>query len=67
MIIRSSARKHEIEDDDIVAASSEPIVSGPLDDGTPQRELRIGFDTRARLLEAVVLVWDDGTEEAIQA
>jgi hypothetical protein len=29
--------------------------------------LRIGFDTQARLLETIVLVWDDGTEEVIHA
>lgn len=42
-------------------------MSGPLDDDEPQRQLRVGFDTQARLLETVVLVWDDGTEEVIHA
>lgn len=36
-----------------------------LDDDNPQRVLRLGFDTRGRLLEVVVLLWDDGTEELI--
>lgn len=65
MIIRPSARKHGINDDDIVAAASEPVAVGPLDNENPQRELRIGFDTRARLLELVVLAWDDTIEEVI--
>ena len=65
MIVRPSARKHGIEDADIGLVARSPLVSGPLDEEVPQRQLRIGFDARARLLEIVVLVWDDGTEEAI--
>lgn len=34
---------------------------------TPQRELRIGVDTIGRLLEIVVLLWDDGETEIIHA
>ncbi|WP_232820050.1 hypothetical protein [Nocardioides allogilvus] len=67
MIVRPSARKHGIDDADIVVVALSPLASGPLDEEVPQRQLRIGFDTRARLLEIVVLVWDDGTEEAIHA
>lgn len=67
MIVRASARKHGVTDEDAIAAASAPVVSGPLDDDNPQRQLRIGFDTQARLLETVVLVWDDGTEELIHA
>ncbi len=40
----------------------------PLDDdGPPHRELRLGFDTGARLLETVVLIFEDGAELAIHA
>ena len=67
MIVRVSARKHGISDEDGVAAASAALVAGPLDEENPQRQLRIGFDTQARLLETVVLVWDDGTEELIHA
>ena len=67
MIVRPSTRKHEIGDSDIVLAASSPLVSGPLDDEMPQRQLRIGFDTHARILEIVVPVWDDGTEEVTHA
>lgn len=67
MIVRASARKHGVNDEDTIAAASSPLVSGPLDEENPQRQLRIGFDTQARLLETVVLVWDDGTEQVIHA
>jgi len=67
VIVRPSARKHGIDDEDIVSVASSPLASGPLDDEMPQRQLRIGFDTHARILELVVLVWDDGTEEVIHA
>ena len=33
----------------------------------PGRELRLGFDTRARLLETVVVVFDSGDEMFIYA
>lgn len=67
MIVRASARKHGVTDEDATAAASSPLVAGPLNDENPQRQLRIGFDTQARLLETVILVWDDGTEEVIHA
>lgn len=43
------------------------LAGGPLDDEIPQRELRIGLDTAGRLLEIVVLLWDDAEEEIIHA
>lgn len=67
MIVRPSARKHGVRDEDVIAAAANPAIQGPLDDDNPQRQLRIGFDTQARLLETIVLVWDDGTEEVIHA
>lgn len=40
----------------------------PLDDDGPRyRELRLGFDTNARLLETVVLVIASGDEMVIHA
>ena len=38
-----------------------------MDDEHPGREFRLGFDTKGRLLELVVLTWDDGNEEIIHA
>lgn len=67
VIIRRSARKHGITDVDIRAAANSPVLSGPLDDEHPQRVLILGFDTHARMLELVILRYDDGTEEVIHA
>lgn len=33
----------------------------------PGRELRLGFDTKARMLETVVLIFDSGNELIIHA
>lgn len=60
MIIRGSAHKHGIRDEDALAAATWPAVTVALDGENPQRLLHIGFDTQGRLLETVVLVWDDG-------
>ena len=38
-----------------------------LDDDSPARQLRLGFDTQGRLLETVVLVFDSGNELVIHA
>ncbi|MDN5759130.1 MAG: hypothetical protein L0H59_11455 [Tomitella sp.] len=65
VIIRRSARKHGIVDDDIHAAVDTPLLTGPLDDDHPQRALILGFNTRARVLELVVLHYDDGTTEVL--
>lgn len=67
VIIRQSARKHGITDDDIRAALATPLLSGPLDDDHPQRMLTLGFDSQARVLELVVLNYDDGSTEVIHA
>ncbi len=67
MIVRASARKHGMSDEDCVEASSWPLLSVALDDEDPQRVLRLGFDTKGRLLELIVLIWDDRTEEIIHA
>lgn len=67
MIVRASARQHGVTDEGAIAAAGAPLIEGPLDDENPQRQLRVGFDTQARLLETVVLIWDDGTEEVIDA
>lgn len=39
----------------------------PLDEEHPQRELRLGFDSSMRMLEIVILLWDDGTETIIHS
>lgn len=67
MIVRRSAHKHGISSSDAIEAATWPLVAVHLDDEDPRRFLRLGFDTKDRLLELVVLVWDDGTEELIHA
>lgn len=67
MIVAPSARKHGISDEDAKSAAQSVLAGGPLDDENPQRELRIGLDTSGRLLEIVVLLWDDGEVEIIHA
>ena len=65
--VAPSARKHGISDKDAITAARSALAGGPLDDENPQRELRIGLDTAGRLLEIVVLLWDDGEVEIIHA
>lgn len=67
MIVAPSARKHGITDADAIAAACAVLAGGPLDDENPQRELRLGLDESGRLLEIVVLLWDDGEIEIIHA
>lgn len=68
MKVHSSALKHGVEEPDVVQAAEWPLWVEPLDDdGPPQRELRLGFDTHARLLETVVLIFEDGAELVIHA
>lgn len=58
-----SATKHGISADDGMYAASHPLWVGRLDEDPKQwRELRLGFDPHARLLELVVVVADDGDE-----
>ncbi|GAA1137995.1 MULTISPECIES: toxin [Microbacterium] len=67
MNIHDSARKHGILEDDARQAASWPLWIEDLDEDTPSRQLRLGFDTQGRLLETVVLVFDSGNELVIHA
>lgn len=68
MKVHPSALKHEIDPDDAVQAAEWAIWIEPLtDEESPSRELRLGFDTSARLLETVVLILDNGDEMVIHA
>lgn len=68
MKVHESALKHGVSSEDAIQASEWPLWIEPLDeDGPPQRELRLGFDTTARLLETVVLVFESGEEMVIHA
>ncbi|MBT9257675.1 toxin [Phycicoccus sp. KQZ13P-1] len=68
MKVHPSALKHGIDPEDAVQAAEWAIWIEPLtDEETPARELRLGFDTGARLLETVVLILDSGDEIVIHA
>nr|WP_297189523.1 toxin [uncultured Corynebacterium sp.] len=63
-----SATKHGISARDAFQAATDSLWVEPLDDDPEQwRELRLGFDTHARLLETVVVVSVDGEEVLIHA
>lgn len=66
MNVHPSARKHGVSDEDATQAAYWSQWIEPLDDW-PHRELRLGFDTHARLLETVVLVFESGDELVIHA
>ena len=68
MKVHASALKHGISAEDAVQAAEWAFWIEPLDDdGPPQRGLRLGFGTSARLLETVVLVFESGEEMVIHA
>jgi len=57
--------KHGVLPEDSVHAATWALWIEDLDDDSPARQLRLGFDTRGRLLETVVLVFDSGQELVI--
>lgn len=68
MKVHPSALKHGVSAEDATQAAAWSLWIEPLDDGgPPDRELRLGFDTSARLLETVVLVFESGDELVIHA
>lgn len=67
MKVHAAALKHGISSEDAAQAAAWPVWIDYLDDNTPARQLRLGFDTQGRLLETVVLVFDSGNELVIHA
>lgn len=67
MKVHESALKHEIATEDSIHAATWPLWVDFLDEESPARQLRLGFDTHGRLLELVVLVFDGGEELIIHA
>lgn len=67
MKVHPSALKHGVVADDAIQAAAWAVWIEDLDDNSPARQLRLGFDTRGRLLETVVLVFDSGNELVIHA
>ena len=67
MKVHASALKHGVDRDDAIRAASDPAFISDLDEDTPSRQFRLGFDTAGRLLELVVLRFDSGNELIIHA
>jgi hypothetical protein len=67
IVVHSAALKHGVHAEDAIAATTGYLVSVTIDESSPSRDLRLGFDTRGRLLETVVLIFDDGRQLIIHA
>jgi hypothetical protein len=65
--MHDAARRHGIVPEDAIQAATWAIWIDDLDDDSPARQLRLGFDTQGRLPETVVLVFDSGNELIIHA
>lgn len=67
MKVHGSALKHGVLPEDAIQAAAWAVWVEDIEDNAPARQLRLGFDTRGRLLETVVLVFDSGNELVIHA
>ncbi len=67
MKVHDAARKHGILPEDAIQAATWATWIEDLDEDSPARQLRLGFDTQGRLLETVVLTFDSGNELVIHA
>lgn len=67
MNVHDSALKHGVLREDAIHAATWAVWIEDLDENSPARQLRLGFDSLGRLLETVVLVFDSGNELVIHA
>ena len=67
MEVHASALKHVIDADSAAHAEAAPVYVSDLDEESPARQFRLGFDSSGRLLELVVLRFDSGRELVIHA
>lgn len=68
MKVHDGALKHGVLPRTRRPSSRRPLWVEPLDEEDwPHRELRLGFDTQARLLETVVVIFESGDEIVIHA
>ena len=65
--VHSSALKHGITEASAIRAASQAVYIADLEDDSPARQFRLGFDELGRLLEVVVLQFDSGNELIIHA
>jgi hypothetical protein len=65
--VHDSSLKHGIDPADAVLAAERAVFLADLDEDSPARQLRLGFDSSGLLLEVVVLRFDSGEELLIHA
>jgi hypothetical protein len=65
--VHPSALKHGIDEESSRSAASRPIYVSFLDEDSPARQPRLGFDDAGRLLELIVLKFDSGREIVIHS
>jgi hypothetical protein len=65
--VHESALRHGVLREDAIQAATWAAWIEDLDENSPSRQLRLGFGTRGRLLETVVLVFDSSNELVIHA
>jgi hypothetical protein len=65
--VHAAALKHGVSAEDGTFAAQHAVYIAYLDDDSPARQLRLGFDSSGRLLELVVLLFDSGNELLIHA
>ena len=66
MEVAPSALKHGVTEEDALYAARWFVIAYPLGNDPP-RELRLGFDNKARLLEVVVLTTASNAQVVIHA
>lgn len=67
MKVHRSALKHGVLAEDAVQAADLSLWIEPLEEEEwPRRELRLGFDTQARLLETVVMIFRRAARRALR-
>ena len=65
--INSSARRHQIADEDIRHAITHSLYTDQINPEPPIRRLHLGVDTAGNMLEVVTLHFDTGGVLAIHA
>jgi len=65
--VHRSALKHGVAKDDVLFAAQHPAYVADLDEDSPARQFRLGFDQAGRVLELVVLTFDSGNQLVIHA
>lgn len=67
MKVNPTALKHGVSAEDAIHAATHWAYVSEPDEGSPARQLRLGFDTAGRVLEIIVLRFDSGNELIIHA